>query len=312
MPRRYALVDRGVDLSRERRSTLTGVTRIAPALASGVLGLLLASCGGGGGDGSPVEARVEDPGPVHVHGLGVNPRDGALFIATHTGLFRAPAGERKARRVGDRFQDTMGFTVVGPDRFLGSGHPDGRDRLPPFLGLIETRDAGRTWKPVSLLGEVDFHVLEARGRRVYGFGSDFESRRPRLLVSADGGRSWRRRDPPESLVTLAIDPRDSEHAVAAGESGLYASPEAARSWRPLRGPAGLLAWTIDGTLHVVDRDGRVHVSGDRGRSWRPMGETGGEPAAFDSAGDELYVALHDGTVKRSGDHGRSWELRSRP
>ena len=27
-----------------------------------------------------------DPGPVHVHGLGVNPADGALFIATHTGL----------------------------------------------------------------------------------------------------------------------------------------------------------------------------------------------------------------------------------
>jgi hypothetical protein len=33
-----------------------------------------------------------DPGPVHVHGLGVNPADGALFIATHTGLYRVDAG----------------------------------------------------------------------------------------------------------------------------------------------------------------------------------------------------------------------------
>jgi hypothetical protein len=29
--------------------------------------------------------------------------------------------------VTERFQDSMGFTVVGPDYFLGSGHPDFRD-----------------------------------------------------------------------------------------------------------------------------------------------------------------------------------------
>ena len=79
----------------------------------------------------------DDPGPIHVHGLGVNPADGALFVATHTGLFRAARGEMRAQRVGGRYQDTMGFAVVGPDRFLGSGHPDGHEQLPPFLGLIE-------------------------------------------------------------------------------------------------------------------------------------------------------------------------------
>ena len=26
-----------------------------------------------------------DPGPIHVHGLGINQADGSLFIATHTG-----------------------------------------------------------------------------------------------------------------------------------------------------------------------------------------------------------------------------------
>jgi hypothetical protein len=78
----------------------------------------------------------------------------------------------RARRVADRFQDTMGFTVTGPDRFLGSGHPDGREGLSPFLGLIRSTDAGRTRQPVSLLGERDFHVLEAAGSRVYGYGSD--------------------------------------------------------------------------------------------------------------------------------------------
>jgi hypothetical protein len=73
-------------------------------------------------------AEGRDPGPIHVHGLGINPKDGALFVATHTGLFRAGEGEPKATRVADRFQDTMGFTVVGPNRFLGSGHPEGHVR----------------------------------------------------------------------------------------------------------------------------------------------------------------------------------------
>lgn len=64
-----------------------------------------------------------DPGPRHVHALAVNPSDDSLFLASHTGLYRIGRDETSARRVGDRHQDTMGFTIVGPDRFLGSGHP---------------------------------------------------------------------------------------------------------------------------------------------------------------------------------------------
>src|SRR3712207_2390347 len=105
-------------------------------------------CGGDDEEPGGTQPVTGDPGPVHVHGLGINPRDGALFIATHTGLFRAGPDESKASRVGGRYQDTMGFTVVGPDRFLGSGHPDGRDGEPPFLGLIQSTDAGRTWDSV--------------------------------------------------------------------------------------------------------------------------------------------------------------------
>jgi photosystem II stability/assembly factor-like uncharacterized protein len=255
---------------------------------------------------------VGDPGPIHVHGLGVNPADGALFVATHTGLFRAAAGEQDARRVAGRFQDTMGFTVTGPDRFLGSGHPDGREGLPPFLGLIRSTDAGRRWQPVSLLGKRDFHVLEAAGERVYGYGSDYASRETGLLVSDDGGRSWQERVPPEPLISLAIDPHDPDRAVASGENGTYSTTDAGRGWRPLGGEPGLLAWTEAGALFLVGRDGTVARSTDIGRTWQHTGDAGGQPAAFESDGDELYVALHDGTIKRSEDQGRSWHLRSRP
>jgi photosystem II stability/assembly factor-like uncharacterized protein len=279
----------------------------AVALIAGVL----AACGDQSDDAAVPTARVEDPGPVHVHGLGVNPADGALFVATHTGLFRAAPGARHARRVADRYQDTMGFTVTGPDRFLGSGHPDGRDGLPPFLGLIQSTDAGRSWRPVSLQGARDFHVLEAAGERIYGYGSDFETREAGLLVSDDGGRSWQERTPPEPLISLAIDPDEPDHVVASGERGVYSSTDAGGGWRPLDTEPGLLAWPAKG-LYRVGFDGSVARSTDAGLLWERAGEIGGQPAAFDSAGNELYVALHDGTIKRSTHAAKTWTIRATP
>jgi hypothetical protein len=279
-----------------------------------LLTLLTAGCGGDDSDDqAAVDPKVGDPGPIHVHGLGINPADGALFVATHTGLFRAGEGERKASRVADRYQDTMGFTVVGPNRFLGSGHPDGREKLPPFLGLIESRDAGRTWEPVSLLGERDFHVLEATGKRIYGFGSDFDTKQAALLVSDDGGRSWDERAPPEGLISLAIDPADRDRIVVSGKDGLYSSSDAGGGWRGLDGAPALLAWPTPAALVAVRGDGTIARSKDAGGAWQELGDVGAQPAAFEAeSGDELHVALHDGTVKRSTDGGTSWSVRSKP
>jgi hypothetical protein len=284
---------------------------VAPFLVL-LAAVVLVACGDEPGQPAPAAPRVGDAGPIHVHGLGVNPADGALFVATHTGLFRAPPGQRRARRVGERFQDTMGFAVTGPDRFLGSGHPDAREGLPPFLGLIRSTDAGRTWEPVSLLGERDFHVLEAAGQRIYGYGTDFESRQASLLVSDDGGRRWQERVPPEPLLSLAIDPDDSDRAVASGEAATYSTTDAGRGWRPLADEVGLLAWPEPDRLFMVQPDGSVARSADGGQSWRAAGDIGGQPAAVESTGSDLYVALHDGTIKRSSDDGGSWRVRSRP
>ena len=293
---------------------------VVPTLA---LLALFPGCGGGDdeNDAAPEPDRagpiVEDPGPIHVHGLGINPKDGALFIATHTGLFRAPEGEPTAERVADRYQDTMGFAVVGPDRFIGSGHPDGREKLPPFLGLIRSADAGKSWQPASLTGEVDFHVLEASGRQVYGFGSNYETRGPTFLVSGDGGGSWDERSTPGSLLSLAVDRDDPRHIVAAAEggrgpAGLYRSTDAGRRWQPLSDEFGLLAHTTSGSLFVADSDGVISESADDGRSWDEVGDIEGQPAAFEAAGEILLAGLHDGTIKQSDDGGRSWTVRSTP
>jgi hypothetical protein len=286
---------------------------LAPArlLAIAVAALIVVGCGDD--QEAPRPATNGDPGPVHVHGVGVDPADGALMIATHTGLFRAPGGSEHARRVGDRWQDTMGFTIVGPRRYLGSGHPDLRDDLPPFLGLIESHDGGRTWRAVSLQGKVDFHVLEASGTRIYGHGSDWSTRRAVFMVSHDEGRSWRTLSTPEPLQSLAIDPSDPDQVIASGKRKVYMSVNGGLEWSETSAPTtGLLAWTRAG-IYLAAADGRVLVSARGARTWRVVSDVGEEPAAFDSALDnELLIAQHDGTIKRSDHGGTTWTIRSRP
>lgn len=109
------------------------------------------------------------------------------FVAL--GVIVLTAGDGETTRTGgpaqisQEQQDFMGFTVAGPDRLLASGHPTPGQDLPAALGLIESRDGGRTWQPVSLLGQADFHVLRAAGERVYGF----DPASGMLLASGDGG-----------------------------------------------------------------------------------------------------------------------------
>jgi photosystem II stability/assembly factor-like uncharacterized protein len=264
-------------------------------------------------DDAPVEsdapAPASDAGPGHIHGLGVDPADQTLYVATHHGLFAAAEDSTEMRLVGASTQDIMGFSVVDRDRFIGSGHPAPGQNLPPLLGLIESRDGGRTWQNISLLGEADFHVLQSAGARVYGF----DSSRGRFMVSDDGGRRWNHRTPPAGVFDVAIDPRTPDRIVASTEGGLFASLDAGRRWRPLaRDLAGLLAWPEIGRLYLVDGQGQVMRSADGGRHFEVIGGLGGQPVAFASGGSDLYGALVDGTVKRSSDGGQTWSVRAKP
>jgi photosystem II stability/assembly factor-like uncharacterized protein len=282
--------------------------RVALAGLAGFAATAIAACG----DDSTLDAGAPQPetqGPAleHIHGLGVSPSDKRLFIATHNGLFSAPEGQTTPKPVGSSRQDVMGFSVVGRSRFIGSGHPSPDQQLPPNLGLIESRDGGRSWKNISLLGEADFHSLESSGDRVYGF----DATQGRLMVSADGGRTWAKRTPPAAVFGLAIDPADPQRVVVSTEDGVFMSPNAGRGWRPLRPDlAGLLAWSAPDRMYLVDGEGQVFASADGGREWRTQGSIGAQPAAFIAADDALYAALADGAVKRSTDGGGTWAART--
>ena len=275
-----------------------------------ILSLTLALLAGCGGSDAPSDTgAVREDGPEHVHGLGTNPKDGALMVATHSGLFRLAAGERRPKRVGDLRQDTMGFTVVGPDRFLGSGHPDARAGDPDHLGLIVSDDGGRSWDARSLSGEADLHVLAGNPNVLYAV----DALSGRLLVSGDQGRRWTRREAPGVVFSLVVDPADETALVASTDDGLFTSPDAGATWRRRRGvQPSLLAWPRGGDVLAAAGDGTVAASSDSGRSWRRRGALQAEPTAVTAQGEVLHVADAEGRIFRSEDGGRTWTVRAQP
>lgn len=257
----------------------------------------------------PVEVET---GVVHVHGLGVDPADGVLYAATHSGLFRIPATGR-ATRVANRAQDTMGFAVAGPGTFIGSGHPDPRedDVRPPLLGLIRSTDAGRTWERLSLHGVADFHALTSAHGQVYGYDSTSGT----FMVTTDL-RTWDRRAR-LPLRAVAVDPAARDRVVATRQRGLLRSEDGGRTFAPVAGAPALvvLAWDATAGLYGVDVDGIVHRSTDAARTWTAAGSVGGGPEALavDTRGGTttVHVAVAERGILASTDGGTTFSLRYR-
>jgi hypothetical protein len=238
----------------------------------------------------------------HVHGLGVNPADGKLYIATHDGVFVLnEAGGLE--RVGEGRQDTMGFTVAGRNHFLASGHPAPGEEGPTSLGLIESTDGGTGWKSLSLSGRADFHALR------FAHGSEFglDSHSGELLVSADLV-NWEARSS-QPLFDIAVNPSDPEFIIGTGPEGLVRSLDGGRTWEPVRAePMVLLHWSNNGLLRGIGPNGEVYVNFDQGATWEPAVESvEAVPSAFTAAGDELFIATDDARILSSDDWGWSWE-----
>ena len=246
--------------------------------------------------GSPVSAHEVG----HIHGIGLNPADGRVYLAAHTGLLRVNR-DGVAVRLADRFQDTMGFAVTGPDEFIGSGHPDPREDLPPLLGLIRSGDAGQSWTSVSLSDEADLHALVAIGEALYA--ADATTRR--LIRSSDGGRSWRTLAEVD-LSALAVSPDTGRLVGAAPDGTPLRSEDGGKSWTEVGGP-DLISVTWDASLGPIGAaaDGTVYASED-GRSWSAVGVLPGYDPVLTSVDGELIAATDDAAISRSSDGGRTW------
>lgn len=179
--------------------------------------------------------------------------------------------------------------MVGPDHFLGSGHPNRAGLVagqPPRLGLVESTDGGASWTTLSLSGEVDFHALVAEHGNVYGW----DSGTGRFMASANRSE-WDLRST-VGIYGFAVDPVDPDHLVGAGPDGLLESNDGARTWSALDGPVLVtLGWDETTGLWGVGPDGATHHRQPSG--WVQAGSLPGQERTG---------------IYRSTDGGETWDL----
>ena len=272
---------------------------------------------------APTEAATTAPEPSTqsggtatpaINSITVDPDDGTLMIGSGPALYRLAPGDSAPEELTGQLTTPEGEASVsgnlvvrfaGPGDLLASGHPEGGSSLPENLGLIRSRDHGDTWESVAGLGEGDYHELEVVGDVFIAVNAES----PDILVSRDGGRSWESKTPPAPPIDVVVDPGDPQRWAVSTEEGTFSSSDGGGSWRP-RDPSfgARLIWPASDALYSIDRNGKVRVSPDAGRSWRDRGDVGGLPSEV-AAGrkNELLVAVVGGKVRRSTDGGARWD-----
>ncbi|MDA8368980.1 MAG: hypothetical protein M0026_03825 [Nocardiopsaceae bacterium] len=278
---------------------------------------LISACGGGSEEGSGGTPEANEsmqssevglPLPdeaAHVHGVGVDPDSGEVLVATHAGLFHLPAPEEAdgektaAEKVGPTI-DLMGFSITGSGRFVASGHPGPDIDLPNPVGLIESRDGGKSWQPLSLQGQSDFHALSAGQERVVGFDGQ--------MRATEDGTTWEDLGGSFTPFSLAVSD-DGQAIVATTQQGPQHSRDGGAGFSPVEEapPLVFVDW-VPGTdsVYGVSLEGRIHRSDDAGATWTSTGGIEGEPQALHADADQLIVVA-DQQVSRSTDEGATFQ-----
>ena len=275
---------------------------------------------------TPASAQPEPVEVHHIHGLSFDRREpAALLVATHTGLVRIRPGGNPEWVGAGRF-DLMGFTAspADPGTLYASGHPDlvtyRRDGH-GNVGLLLSRDGGRTWEGVALKGQADFHALTYSpdgGGELFGWNVAGQTGLHRISTRTRAAE----RLPAQGLkdvLALAASHDLPSRLLAGTQAGLLLSEDRGMTWRPLAGlprdaPVRAVAFSPSGKRRVYVYAARAGYglmrSDDAGATWRPTGLAirPDEPVIAIAAGpgSKVAVATTVASVSVSDDGGQSW------
>ena len=252
--------------------------------------------------GKPTALPAGLPDTPDHHSLSVDPSNAnRLLLGTHDGLYGSTDGGKTWQAQGLDAQDAMNLARAGGRTLWTAGHnlfakssdsgrtwvsvnaaglpsldlhgfavdPRNANRLFAAVageGLFRSDDAGRSFTSVSseVGGAVMALAVTPSGSILAG---DMQKG---LLVSGDGGATWRRVLRAE-LMGIAVNPRDPERLLAAGR-GILLSTNGGRTWRrrlELPEGAGPVAWSKSNSriAYAVGFDRTLYRTSDGGMTW---------------------------------------------
>lgn len=171
----------------------------------------------------------------HEQGMAFSADGRTLLVPSHQGLAAyADGGWWEAPGPAQGFS---GFAVTAR-AIYSSGHlRPGAPHSEP-AGLLRSTDGGRSWQPLALRGQADFHLIAAgyRSGAIYVLNTHPNPAMPSqgLYVTQDEGGTWRRaeaRGLSGRIHGLAAHPVQSDTLAVASDRGLHVSRDGGNSFR---------------------------------------------------------------------------------
>jgi photosystem II stability/assembly factor-like uncharacterized protein len=235
--------DGGASWTREsapRRLALLGVAvRGEHAIAVGQMGVVLVR--GADGRWSEVDSGTEE----RLFGVDLNAHGVALAVGAFGALLRSADGGRSwsaaAPEWAGIFKDTAGRLgdFFEPSLYGVQLADDGRAWAVGELALVlRSTDAGASWQ----VGHAGESRVDGVDPTLFGFSMRDDGSGVAVLVSDDGGVSWRTTERPTHANLLSVHSSADGVVVATGMRELLFSRDGGANWQPVRGEDIATGW----------------------------------------------------------------------
>ncbi|MFC4767007.1 F510_1955 family glycosylhydrolase [Effusibacillus consociatus] len=194
----------------------------------------------------------------HIHGLGYSSDGQRILIPAHDGLRVYSQGQWSIPETAKH--DYMGFSMID-DGFYSSGHPAPGTKLKEPLGIVKSKDEGKTIETLDLAGETDFHGMTAsyKSHTIYAFtpAPNSKMKSKGLYYTKDETKTWTKSEMKginEDLSALAVHPTKDSVVALGTDSGVYLSKDYGQNFEKILPD-------IQVTSLSFDNEGALYVGG---------------------------------------------------
>ena len=232
----------------------------------------------------------------HIHGVKVFGKE--ILMPTHEGLYRYSAANSMKILPGPIF-DVMGLGVYGTTLYA-SGHPGEKSKFAQPIGFISSSDGAKSWKQISLKGEVDFHMLEVGKFDMYGA----DSGSGQLMHSGDRGKSWKKLGASKYSDIAPLDTKKGA-AYALLEGSLVQTSDGFATTVAIKSK---MKWSsieaVGSTLYGASGKD-IYRSIDGAKSWKKIASLPNEISSI-SVNTQVFAAVAGGAIFISRDAGKTF------